>query len=937
MAIIYTYGFDDNVQDKDAWVGTNSGNRKTKQFSALSVANYMNRYGRISIGGQMSYKLVASSPGLGEMSIIGGGDGTNFAGIEFLNISTHDLSGAQVVEFLDYLTSTGILISRQNEPSVFGHYTVVAYTATIDPNVYKLELGILGSNGVVNTDMYYDLSPLNLAGGSGSGVNTIDTSEGSFITLTPTTPTAGNVLITADLSATGTPNATTFLRGDNTWAAAGEVDGNGTTNYVSKWADPSTLTDSVIYDDGTNVGIGINNPAVELHVGGFARLNGGLQLNTANAQIYQIQNSDLRFGTNNTERMRITSTGNVGIGTTSPTDKLDVYGNIKLVQTNNYIKFANDFVTIKRDGSNNLSFSGYGGFKFYDTLAATERMRITSSGNVGIGTTSPSSRLEVQGGTTLSAIGFSGPTVKIGDYTGIGSTRIFSEGINIGYSTANGYHDFTNAGASQMRIDSTGNVGIGTTSPGKALDIRTSFVGDGLILTTSQPVTFAQIINGNSESFPVGIINLNYGPTQVVRIDATSNAMQLSGGYTTAGNIRFRSNTTEVMRMTSTGLGIGTTSPGYELDVDGDIRATSEVFWGNYNSSPVGRLYSGAQTGVMLNTSNDGAIVVSGGDATSAGANVAFFGGAHATQANEVRFRSGGANTMIIDSNGNVGIGTTSPASILDVNGGSGNGVSMQAANSGTEYVLTAKTSNGVSRLWVGGTGNVGIGTTSPSQKLHVASDSIIIADFTTTNTKGGIKISEVDEGGFLSTEANRICLGSAIGVSPNNLTYVMGTNCLGVGTASPIQRLHVDGNARVTGAFYDSNNSAGAVGQVLTSTSTSTEWTDPGSITQVPVPITAFAGGSLALAATVNFVYFSWLGGSGTYTLNLPSAVTYPYKVIRFVTDGGTSASNKIHIQGSLGQTVDGGTFYALDKAYNGVQVWSDGSEWIVIQAKAT
>ena len=165
----------------------------------------------------------------------------------------------------------------------------------------------------------------------------------------------------------------------------------------------------------------------------------------------------------------------------------------------------------------------------------------------------------------------------------------------------------------------------------------------------------------------------------------------------------------------------------------------------------------------------------------------------------------------------------------------------------------------------------------------------------------------------------------------------ILANGDVGIGTTSPTQKLHVDGNARLTGAFYDSNNSAGTIGQVLTSTSTSTEWTDPGSITQVPVPITAFAGGSLALAATVNFVYFSWLGGSGIYTLNLPSAVTYPYKVIRFVTDGGTSASNKIHIQGSGGQTVDGGVFYTLDKAYNGVQVWSDGSEWIVIQAKAT
>jgi hypothetical protein len=71
-------------------------------------------------------------------------------------------------------------------------------------------------------DHYYTLVNFYLEQGA-SGVDSIDTSDTTFIDMTPTIPTTGNVEITASLSATGTPDNTKFLRGDNFWARANET------------------------------------------------------------------------------------------------------------------------------------------------------------------------------------------------------------------------------------------------------------------------------------------------------------------------------------------------------------------------------------------------------------------------------------------------------------------------------------------------------------------------------------------------------------------------------------------------------------------------------------------------------------------------------------------------------------------------------------------
>ena len=102
------------------------------------------------------------------------------------------------------------------------------------------------------------------------------------------------------------------------------------------------------------------------------------------------------------------------------------------------------------------------------------------------------------------------------------------------------------------------------------------------------------------------------------------------------------------------------------------------------------------------------------------------------------------------------------------------------------------------------------------------------------------------------------------------------------------------------------------------------------------PEFITANPGGSVTITTTKNIIDLAWSGGSGTFDLILPSATDIPYRFLRIVNDSTLNASDKVHVVAPGTETIDGASFYVINKAYNGVAVWSDGNNWIVIQAKA-
>ena len=103
------------------------------------------------------------------------------------------------------------------------------------------------------------------------------------------------------------------------------------------------------------------------------------------------------------------------------------------------------------------------------------------------------------------------------------------------------------------------------------------------------------------------------------------------------------------------------------------------------------------------------------------------------------------------------------------------------------------------------------------------------------------------------------------------------------------------------------------------------------------PEFMTVTPGGASAITTTKNIIDLSWVGGSGTHILTLPSAAEIPYRFLRIVNNGTVTAQDKVDIYAPGTETIDGVAFYRINKVYNGIAVWSDGSDWIVIQAKSS
>jgi len=547
--------------------------------------------------------------------------------------------------------------------------------------------------------------------------------------------------------------------GSRNWTSVSlSSDGKYQTAVINGGYIYTSFADSYVF--GGNVGIGTTAPSEKLTVAGNVGIQAG-----ANAFIGTLDNYALSLRTNNTDRIYITNAGNVGIGTTTPAYKLTVNGDLYVSATStlgsatstpvifggyiqsNIIPFSDNAYTLGAPGYRwanvyavtttigstitigSNTFEGSATTTLF-TTGNTNQLVLGANGNVGIGTSAPSSLLELYQTTASPILTITSATSttyspQIAFRTGAAPATNFTIGNNITDNTLKLVYGSDISTSTGLTINSSGYVGIGTTTPAYKLDVA------GNLRVTGQTN-----FGGVAYTWPSSAGSSG----QVLTTDGTGNLSwtTISGGesyWVLSGNYLYTSST-------AWNVGIGTTTPSSKLTVSGDLFVTATTTLGSATSSPI--IFTGYTQSDIIPysdlTYNLGSSSYRWANlyvgTTTIGSTITIGSYTFQGSATTTLFTTGNSNQLVLGANGYVGIGTSTPASLFSVYG--------------TSTFIT---------------GNVGIGTTDVTAKLSIQnidnnqasllikqSGSLFQKTIGGTGNDYGYSIQQTSDGGYVIT-----------------------------------------------------------------------------------------------------------------------------------------------------------------------------------------
>ena len=453
--------------------------------------------------------------------------------------------------------------------------------------------------------------------------------------------------------------------------------------------------------------------------------------------IYLPSANTVAISTNGSERLRIDASGTI---LAKGTERLAF---------NTYVSDANHAGYIGRDTSTGALLleaqNAGGGYPMIFRTNSTERMRLTDAGLLGLGTSSPQQELHINDATGISRIRLTGGAAGADNFEiGQGIIGVTNAGFSI--------YD-VDATATRLVVDSSGNVGIGTTSPSATLHVAT--VGNPEILIGGTATPILSFVGGAGSDPLIGYA------VGALRFGTVSGAA--GAGFT------------ERMRIDTSGrVGIGTVSPSTLLDCQVDTNSkiklttssseTPAIAFNSNGVADVARLIAAESGGggvLIAQTKTTGGVITERARIDSSGrllvgtstARSNFYnstlttafqveGTTHNTSGiSLVRNESGSASHLTLAATGGTTIGSTTIVS----NGSSIGSIAFQGSD-GTEFVpladitayvdgtpgandmpgriVLSTTADGASstteRMRITNDGRVGIGTTGPASILHV-------------------------------------------------------------------------------------------------------------------------------------------------------------------------------------------------------------------------